>query len=280
MKTYSHLKQGIAAAVAATAVAALPDAALAQAQSTWDTGKWSYGAELYVYLPSIGGKLNLPLSGGGPGGGISVDADTLLSSLEFAMMGMFEAHNGRWGVYTDLLYLNVGGSKSGTRDFTIGGGALPGTATGDLDLDLKGAIWTLAGEYRLVADPAWTIDALAGARMFSLKPSIDWSVSTSVPGLPGRSGGDEVRQTKWDAIVGVKGRYAFGANRAWYVPFYADVGGGGSDLTWQVAAGVGYNHGNWTFNALWRYLDYDFDDGEAIQDMNFNGPMIGVGYRW
>jgi hypothetical protein len=31
---------------------------------------------------------------------------------------------------------------------------------------------------------------------------------------------------------------------------------------------------------LWRYLDYDFDDGEAIQDMNFNGPMIGVGYRW
>ena len=279
MQKTSHIKLRIAAAVAVATIAALPDAALAQAQSTWDAGKWKYGVELYVYLPSIGGTLNLPLSGDNAGR-ISVDADTLLDSLEFAMMGMFEAHNGRWGVYTDLMYLNVGGSKSETRDFSLDGGALPGTVTGDLDLDLKGTIWTLAGEYRVVADPAWTVDVLGGVRMFSLKPSIDWSVSTSLPGLPGRSGGSEIRQTSWDAIVGVKGRYAFGASRAWYVPFYADVGGGGSDLTWQVAAGVGYNYGNWTFNALWRYLDYDFDDGDAIKDMNFNGPMLGVGYRW
>ena len=279
MYTSSHLRKGVATAIAAAAIVALPDAALAQSQTSWNANKWQYGVELYVYLPSIGGALNVPLTGGGARG-ISVDADTLLSSLEFAVMGMFEAHNGRWGVYTDLMYLNVGGSKSDTRDFSIGGGALPGTVTGDLELDLKGTIWTLAGEYRVVTDPAWTVDALAGARMFSVKPSLDWSVSTSLPGLPGRSGGAEVRQTKWDAIVGVKGRYAFGASREWYVPFYVDVGAGGSDLTWQVAAGVGYNYGNWTFTALWRYLDYNFDDGDAIKDMNFNGPMLGVAYRW
>jgi hypothetical protein len=279
MYTSSHLKKGVAAAIAAAAIAALPGAALAQSQSAWNANKWQYGVELYVYLPSIGGALNFPAGSGGAGN-VSVDADTLLSSLEFAFMGMFEAHNGRWGVYTDLMYLNVGGSKSDTRDFSLGGGALPGTVTGDLELDLTGTIWTIAGEYRLVADPAWTVDVLAGMRMFTMKPSLDWSVSASLPALPGRSGGSEFRQTSWDALVGIKGRYAFGTSREWYVPFYVDVGTGGSDLTWQAAAGVGYNHGNWTFNALWRYLDYNFDDGKAIKDMNFNGPMLGVGYRW
>jgi hypothetical protein len=270
----------IAVVVAATAAAAaLPNAAVAQAQVTGDAGKWRFGLELYAYLPTLGGTVDFP-AGTGSAGNIKVDADTLIDNLQFTIMGMFEAHNGRWGVYTDLMYLNVDGSESKTRDFTIGGGAVPGSVTGDLKLDLKGTIWTIAGEYRLVSDPAWTVDLLGGARMFSVKPKLEWSLSSSVPALPGTSGSKEVKESNWDAVVGLKGRYAFGANRDWYVPFYVDVGTGQSDLTWQIAAGIGYNYRNWTFNALWRYLDYNFKAGDPIEDMDFNGPMLGVGYRW
>lgn len=278
MKAPSTLR-GAVAVVATAAAVALPSAARAQSQATPDAGQWRYGLELYAYLPTIGGTVNFPVGTGSPGN-INVDADTLIDNLQFTFMGMFEAHNGRWGIYTDLLYLDVDGTKSKTRDFTIGGGAVPGGVTGDLKLDLRGTIWTIAGEYRLVSDPAWTVDLLGGARVFSVKPELEWSLSSSVPALPGVSGGKEVRQTNWDAVVGVKARYAFGPNREWYVPLYVDVGTGESDLTWQVAAGIGYNHGNWTFNALWRYLDYNLDSGDAISDMNFNGPMLGVGYRW
>ena len=89
-----------------------------------------------------------------------------------------------------------------------------------------------------------------------------------------------VATTNGDGIVGVKGRYAFGANRAWSVPFYLDIGTGDSDLTWQGAVGLGYSYHWGDIVAMWRYLDYNFKSGKAIEDMNFNGPMLGVTFRW
>ncbi len=95
-----------------------------------------------------------------------------------------------------------------------------------------------------------------------------------------RSGSKEIDESVWDGIVGVKGRYAFGENRKWFMPFYLDVGTGQSDLTWQGAAGLGYAF-NWgEVLAMWRYLDYNFKSGKAVEDMNFNGPMLGVAFRW
>lgn len=84
----------------------------------------------------------------------------------------------------------------------------------------------------------------------------------------------------WDGIIGVKGRYAFGANREWVVPFYAEVGTGQSDLTWQVAAGIGYAFRWGEVVAMWRYLDYEMKSDKRIEDVNLNGPMLGMTFRW
>jgi hypothetical protein len=35
----------------------------------------------------------------------------------------------------------------------------------------------------------------------------------------------------------VKGRFAL--DEHWFVPYYADLGTGESDLTWQIAGGIG-----------------------------------------
>ena len=43
-----------------------------------------------------------------------------------------------------------------------------------------------------------------------------------------------------DGIVGVKGRARLGSASPWSVPFYVDVGGGESDLTWQAMGGISY----------------------------------------
>ena len=64
------------------------------------------------------------------------------------------------------------------------------------------------------------------------------------------------------------------------VPYYADVGTGESQLTWQVYGGLGYQFSWGEVFAVWRYLDYNFKSGSAIKDINFNGPAIGVGFRW
>jgi len=193
-------------------------------------------------------------------------------------MGSLDVHNGRWGVFNDVLYLDLGNSKSGTG---LVNSILP-DRTANVDYDLKGLVWTVAGEYRLATgNPDYTIDLLAGARYFDLKQTINYSISPTGPAiLDGRSGTSEVSGSVWDGIIGVKGRYAFGQTRQWYVPYYLDVGTGQSDMTWQAATGVGYAFSWGELSAMWRYLDYNFKSDKAIESMTFNGPMFGATFRW
>jgi hypothetical protein len=281
MNAPTLVKRGTAVLALAAASTLLPNPAAAQApQAPWNAGQWRFAATLYAYLPTIDGSLSAPLDSSSPS--INVDAGTIINDLKFTIMGTFDAHNGRWGVFTDLLYLNVGGNQSKTRDFTIGSTPAPGTATADVNLDLQGLVWTVAGEYRVMSRPEWTLDVVAGARLFDVKPKLSWSLYGDLgpTSVPSRSGGSEATASNWDGIVGVKGGYRFGANREWFVPYYVDVGTGQSDLTWQVAAGVGYSFKWGDVIAMWRYLDYDFKSGSPINDMNFNGPMLGATFRW
>jgi hypothetical protein len=64
------------------------------------------------------------------------------------------------------------------------------------------------------------------------------------------------------------------------VPYYADIGTGNSKLTWQVNAGLGYQFDWGAVAATWRYLDYEFKSGNAIQSANFSGLVVGVGFQW
>ena len=280
MKICTPLKNGVAA-IAVAASTLLPISAQAQSvQPGWEPGKWQFDFTLYGYLPSIGGKLTVPVETGGTN--INVDAHQIIDALKMVFMGAFDAHYGRWGIWNDVLYLNVGGAKSRTRDFSIGNIGIPANTTADLNLDLKGIVWTVAGEYRTVSDPAWNVDVLAGARYFGIKPTLGWSINGDLGpiGIPGRSGSTEIKETIWDGIIGVKGRYAFGNNREWFVPFYLDIGTGQSDLTWQGMTGIGYAFSWGNVLAAWRYLDYNFKSGKKLEEMNFNGPLIGVTFRW
>ncbi|MEG1969110.1 MAG: hypothetical protein RR101_03185 [Burkholderiaceae bacterium] len=273
----STMARGVALAL----VASLMGPALASAQ-TPTTDRWQFEAAIYAYLPTIGGQSSFPAGTGGSS--IDVSADQIIDSLKFTFMGSLEANNGQWGVFTDLLYLNVGGSRSRTRDFSIGQAGVPANTTADLNLDIKGTVWTLVGQYRLAAQPDLVVDLLAGARLLDIKESLDWSIAGQLgpiagPG-PGRTGGNDIKASSWDAIVGAKGRYRFGENLAWSVPFYVDVGTGQSDLTWQAAAGLGYTFSWGSVYGMWRYLDYKLDSSKTMESINFNGPMIGAAFRW
>src|SRR6478609_8261634 len=64
---------------------------------------------LYGYFPTLGGTSSVPVDTNGTP--IEISAEKILDSLKFTLMGTFVAHNGRWGIFTDLLYLNLGGSE-------------------------------------------------------------------------------------------------------------------------------------------------------------------------
>ncbi len=244
-------------------------------------GAWRYAASVYLYLPSMDGSTSFPTEGNGTP--INITAEQIIDHLKFAAMGSFDAHNGSWGAFTDLVYLAFGSSKTNSRDFTIGDIGLPANTTANFDSELKGLVWTLAGQYRLPSpDPSLTVDLLAGTRMFKLQERLRWTISGSLGPIDpaARSGSAELKNTVWDALVGVKGRYVFGGNRQWAVPFYLDVGAGESDSTLQAAAGISYAFQWGELNALWRYLKYDLKSGNPISDVSFSGPQVGAVFRW
>ncbi len=248
----------------------------AQAQMKADELEW--GASIYGWFPSVSGQTAFPTGGTS----ISVDADKLLENLKFTFMGTLEVQKGPWGVWTDVIYMNLGNSKSATRDFILPQRAIPADVSANFDYDLKAWLWTIAGTYSLVKKPEYSLQALLGARMIDAKQSLDFNFNGNIAslGLPTRSGSAEVTLTNWDAIIGVKGRASFGDGLKWFVPYYLDVGTGQSKLTWQGIVGVGYAF-NWgSIVAAWRYLDYEFKSGSPVENLSFNGPAIGVIFRW
>ncbi len=146
------------------------------------------------------------------------------------------------GFFTDLIYLDLGGSKYRSRYFAIGEVGLPAGTTADLGLNLEGSIWTSAGEYRVVSNPVLTLDLLAGARMLRLRQTLSWNIAgdRGPVATAARVGSVEHSETLWDGIVGAKGRHALGSSGKRSLPFYVDVGTGESRLTWQAAGGISY----------------------------------------
>jgi hypothetical protein len=280
MKISPRLK-GAIAVFSFAAGALLPMSTAAQsAQPSWEPGKWQFTATVYGWFPAIDGKVNFPDDKGSTD--FHIPFHNTLDHLKMAFMGALDAHNGRWGVFTDALYMDIGGTKSQTRDFSIGGIGIPAGTTAEQNIDLKSWVWTVAGEYRVASDPAWTVDLLGGARMLYLKPTLGWSITGDLGPvfLPGRSGSKVITETLWDGIVGVKGRYAFGQNREWFLPFYLDVGTGQTKFTWQGVAGVGYSFHWGDVVATYRYLDWNNKSGKPLADINMGGPLLGVVLHW
>ena len=240
-------------------------------------GPWRYSASLYLYVPSVSGRTSVPADSGGT----ELDFD-IIEHLKFTFMGSVDAHNGRWGAFSDFIYLDFKGDRNQTRKFTIGDAGLPAGTTADIDWKLKGTAWTVGGQYRIVNGTTFTLDALAGARWLDVKRSSDWSITGDIGALDpaSRTGSRKDSTTLLDGILGVRGRASFGAGSPWSVPFYFDIGGGESKRTWQAAAGLRYAFAWGEVSAMWRVLDYDLKSGDPVEAVRFNGPMVGATWRW
>jgi hypothetical protein len=113
--------------------------ALAQ-QPESETGSWHFGASIYGWFPDITGKTVFTQPGGG--NEFEIDIEDILDNLEFTLMGMFDVRKGRWGFVTDIIYMDVGSSESGTREASIGRRQIPvgAAARADTECSCGGAV--------------------------------------------------------------------------------------------------------------------------------------------
>ena len=235
--------------------------------------KWQYEFTIYGWLPSLDGtmKYDVPPA---DGDNVSLDVSDLLDSLNFVFMGTFVAHKNKLSFAADLIYMDVSNSKS--TNVTVGPGpGVPLSVSAGLGLKT----WVVTGHvgYEVMQTDKARMAVLGGVRYLDLSADLNIAINGPAPPTPPPaylSGSDDI----WDVIVGFKGGIMLNEN--WYIPYYADIGTGQSNFTWQLYAGIGYKFSWGDIRLAYRYLEYDQDDDKLVQDLKLYGPQIGIGFRF
>jgi hypothetical protein len=120
------------------------------------------------------------------------------------------------------------------------------------------------------------VDAMAGARILSLDAKIDVNVLGTPAGKTFKT-----NSTITNPIVGLKGRYRLG-DSDYFVPFYADVGGGvdGTQITTQGIIGLGKAFDWGDAMLVFNDVYYQTKNGNKTTNLNFYGAAVGVTFRF
>jgi hypothetical protein len=257
----------------------------AQAQSAAPADPWKFSITPYFWAPNINGTLKYsvpPGAGGSPS--VEVGPNDWLESLSAALLISGEVRKDRWLAFTDFIYLDFSSEDSAVKSVNFGGSSVSSSANVATSSSLRGLVWTLGAGYAALQDRPVTLDVFGGLRYAGLQASTDWQLALAVSGPGGgqtfpRAGSISERMDLWDGIIGVKGRAWLGSSN-WSIPYYLDVGTGSSNLTWQGMIGVAYSFKWGEVTLAYRNLYFDQGGDKLIQDLRFDGPELGVTFRF
>lgn len=248
--------------------------------SASETGSeaWEFSVTPYLWGATISGDSSFQIPrGSGNSADVKVRPSDYLSSLDIAVMFSAEARKGRWGVLTDIVYLDVSADDSKVKAINgPHGRSIPidtGTKT-----EFSGLIWQLGGFYNVINTSNASLDILAGFRYFKVKASLDWEFNGPTGHLA-RSGSSTQNKDLLDGIIGVRGRYRLGDGK-WFIPYYLDVGTGSSSLTWQGLVGLGYAMSWGDVQLSYRHIYYDQKSNKLMQNFSFSGPTLSATFRF
>jgi hypothetical protein len=257
----------------------------AQAQSAAPADPWKFSITPYFWAPNINGTLKYsvpPGAGGSPS--VEVGPNDWLESLSAALLISGEVRKDRWLAFTDFIYLDFSSEDSAVKSVNFGGSSVSSSANVATSSSLRGLVWTLGAGYAALQDRPVTLDVFGGLRYAGLQASTDWQLAVAVSGPGGgqtfpRAGSISERMDLWDGIIGVKGRVWLGSSN-WSIPYYLDVGTGSSRVTWQGMLGVAYSFKWGAVTLAYRNLYFEQGGDKLIQDMRFDGPELGVTFRF
>ncbi len=247
--------------------------AVSAEEKTKEKSDWEFQVAPYMWFISTSGDVTVK----GQKSDLDLSFDDIWDELNIAAMLAFDARNGRWGFYGDIIYANLGDSDvEGPLGFV------------KIDPTIKLAWLTAGGFYRLGSwglseaaakkAPTVTMDVFAGARYTYLDIELDFK---NVP-QPTASG-----DKHWvDPLVG--SRVILDLTQRWAISLDGSIGGFGvgSDFAWDAAGLIGYRFPLFSKEnnaALFggyraRYQDYTDGSGddEFKWDVTLHGPILGM----
>jgi len=252
---------------------------------------WTFNIAPYLWMPSVHANLSLnlpPALGGTVSADPSIGFGDLVSHLNFAAMAAADARYDRFSLLTDFIYMNLGGTAAQFRSVNFPNHPSIPISAGVQDsqsLNLNATIWTAAGGYTLAQGDWGNFDAIAGFRFLELNTRINYSLHLTIMGPRGNGatfggvGSVSGSGVIWNGIGGFRGRIRVG-NDGLFIPYYFDIGAGGSNLTWQISSGLGYHVGPVDLSLTYRYLSFEQGSSSVVQRLWIQGPMLMANFTF
>jgi opacity protein-like surface antigen len=246
-------------------------AGVASAQTAAPTSGWQYEITPYFWGAGMKGDMQ---GGALPKISTDVSISDIMKVLDFGMMGAFEARKGRWGLLFDAIYMDLSAGGAASR---TGPGPIGATATANANFGMKQTVLGAAVAYRTVEGRS-PVDVFGGLRYIKLEADADIHGSFFArAGTVARSADQD-----WvDPYVGARIKHA--VNDRWSLTGNGDIGGFGlgSDISWQLSAGAGYDFTK-SVSGIFGYRIFyaDYDKSGFLYDMKSEGFYAGVGIRF
>lgn len=221
--------------------------------------QWHFQFTPYLWVVGVRGRAGI--------GTLTTQVDSGLGDdnvhLNFGFMGTFEVRRNKFAVVTDLEYANLGTERP-----------TPGPLFSSASADFKAFILDPEVAYRIAAnsDTGTFIDVMGGVRYWHLRTDLNFDAGL----LSARSA---TGSKDWaDAVIGMRGRAAI--SRKLFVLGKADVGAGGTKLTYQLFGGAGFKVGDrMSLIGGYRHLRINYDKDNFLFDGSLSGPILGASFR-
>ena len=142
-----------------------------------ETSDWRFTVAPYVWGVGLSGDVGLfgrePVE-------LDIPFSDILQNLNFAAMGVAEAHNGTWGALVDVNYTSLSASQTVSRD--IGQGSIKLKA----GVDVTEFLATVMGQWRAVRRRTlFSLDLMAGGRYWNVQNELSFTIKAHL-GVSGR----------------------------------------------------------------------------------------------
>ena len=239
------------------------------AEDNDDKDAWQFEITPYLFAAGMNGTLGAR----GVESDLDMSFNDIWDRLDKAFMMLLTAKKGDWIFAFDGMYIDLADEKASTWQ-----GLLGNSNSAQLNIDATQQIYTPSLGYR-VLDNTTKLDVLGSVRYTSVDTSLKLALTTGADLLPDGSRSASRKESWWDVAIGARVLAPFANN--WAFVGYADIGAGGTDLTYQLLAGL-----NWQFSKMfsaklgYRYFYQDYSKDDFKWDMTTSGVYAGLGIRF
>ena len=217
---------------------------------------WTFAIAPYFWAAGMSGDTGLF---GLPPVHLDMDFGDILDNLDFAAMAIGEARYDRYSIFSDIMYTKI----------SSGSGTPRGIIADHVDVTSETFAGLLGAGYSVLQNDRGNLDLVAGLRV--------WHASTEISFSGGILGGvsREDSATWVDGLGGIRAKYSI--TDKVYFTGWGLIGGGGANVDWDVAGGIGYSF-NEKVSAVagYRALGVDYSNDGFVMDIVEQGPIFGV----